>query len=52
MEPLNLVTADDPVTVARCAEEHCVLDTDGWRRLKRTAEREKVPTRLVNQAKL
>ena len=52
MEPLNLVTADDPVTVARHAKEHSMLDTDGWRKLRRTAKREKMLTRPVNQAKL
>ena len=52
MEPLNLVIADDPVTVACYAKENNMLDTEGWRRLKRMAEREKVLTRPVNQAKL
>ena len=52
MEPLNLVTADDPVTVARHAKEHNMLETDGRKRRKRTAERDKVLNRLVNQAKL
>ena len=52
MEPLSLVTADDPVTVATHAEENDMLDTNGWRRLKRIAKREKVLNRLANQAKL
>ena len=52
VEPLNLVMADDPATVAKCAKEHGMLDTEGWRRLKRPAKREKALTRLVNQAKL
>ena len=34
MEVLNLVAADDPVTVARHAEEHDMLDTNGWKRLR------------------
>ena len=51
-EPLNVVTADDPVTVALCAKENRMLDTDGWKNLRRTARREKALTRLVNQAKL
>ena len=44
--------ADNPVTVARCAKENDILDTEGWRKLKRMAKREKMLTRLVNQAKL
>ena len=52
MEPLNLMTADDPVTMASCAKENNMLDTEGWRKLKRTAKRKKMLTRLVNQAKL
>ena len=52
MEPLNLMTADNPVTVASHEKENNMLDTEGWRRLKRMAEREKALTRLVNQAKL
>ena len=52
MEPLNLVTADDPVTVARHAKEHSMLDTDGWSGLKRMAKQEKVSDGLVNQVKL
>ena len=51
-EPLNAMTADDPVTAAQCAEENKMLDTDGWKNLRRTAKREKVLTRPVNQAKL
>ena len=52
MEPLNLMAADDPVTAASCAKENSMLETEGWRKLKRTAKREKALTRLANQAKL
>ena len=52
MEPLNLVTGDDPVTIAKHAKEHNMLDTNGWKRLKRTAKKDKVLNRLVNQTSL
>ena len=40
-EPLNLVIADDPITVAQYAKDNNLLDTPGWKRLKRIASREK-----------
>ena len=46
------MTADDPVTAAQHAKENGMLNTDGWKNLRRTAKREKVLTRSVNQAKL
>ena len=51
-EPLNILVADNPVTAAQRAKENKMLDTDGWKNLRRTARREKVLTRPVNQAKL
>ena len=49
---MNIIIADNPVTVAKCAKEHGLLDTDGCKQLKRTAKRERAPERLVKQAKL
>ena len=51
-EPLNLIIADDPLTVAQYAKDNNLLDTPGWKRLKRIASREKKLSRLINQAKL
>jgi len=51
-EPLDAIIADDPVTCAIYAKENGLLDTPGWKKLKRIAKREKVFTRMVNQAKL
>ena len=51
-EPLKLIAADDPVTCAIYAKEHGLLDQPGWKQFKFIAKREKVFTRMVNQAKL
>ena len=51
-EPLSVIIKDDPVTCAMYAKRNGLLDTPGWKRLKRLARREKVITRLANQAKL
>jgi hypothetical protein len=51
-EPLALVIADDPVTLAAYAKEHKMLDIDGWKRLKPIARRAKKMERLIKQARL
>lgn len=51
-EPLGTIAADDPVSCAIYAREHDLLDTDGWKRFRRDARREKKFKRMVNQAKL
>ena len=51
-EPLTVIAADDPVTCALYAKENNLLDQPGWKRFKQIAKREKVLTRIVNQAKL
>ena len=51
-EPLTAFAADSPVVCAVYAKEHGLLDTDGWKRFKRIAKREKKMLRMVNQAKL
>ena len=50
--PLRIVAADSPVVCAQYAKENNLLDTPGWKRFKRLARREKMFTRMVNQAKL
>ncbi len=51
-EPLSVIAADDPVTCAIYAREHGLLDTPGWKRFKKIANREKKLLRMANQAKL
>ena len=51
-EPLSVIAADDPVTCAIYAKENDLLHLDGWKRLKRIANRQKKLLRMVNQAKL
>ena len=50
-EPLSIVMADDPVTLAAYAKEHDLLDTPGWKRCKRLARRAKVLQRMLNQSR-
>ena len=51
-EPLKIIAADDPVTCAIYAKENNLLETEGWKRFKGIAKRQKKFTRMVNQAKL
>lgn len=50
-EPLAMVMKDDPVTLAAYAKEHDLLDTPGWKRLRRIAKRDKVLRRMLNQVR-
>ena len=40
-EPLSTIANDDPLTVARYAQEHDLLNIPGWKRLKGTIQRTK-----------
>jgi hypothetical protein len=51
-EAFELIAKDDPVTAARYAEEQGLLDTPGWKRLKRIASRKKMFQRMDNQTNL
>ena len=51
-EPLSILAADDPVACALYARDNGLLNTEGWKRFKRIAKREKLLNRLVKQAKL
>ena len=51
-EPLSKVAKDAPVECALYAQENNLLDTPGWKRFKRMANRQKKLLRMVNQAKL
>ena len=50
-EPINIVGKDDPVTLAKYAKEHDLLDTPGWKFLRRIARRAKVLKRMLKQAR-
>ena len=50
--PLTIAIEDDPVTCAIYAKENGLLDTPGWKRLKKLARRQKRFDRIVKQAKL
>ena len=47
-EPLTLISKDDPITCAVYAKKHDLLDTTGWKHLKRYA---KTSNRLIRAAK-
>ena len=51
-EPLGIIGADAPVVCAIYAKDNGLLDTPGWKRFKRLANRAKKMLRMVNQAKL
>jgi hypothetical protein len=42
-EPLSVIAANDPVTCAIYAKEHDLLDTEGWKHFRNTAEGETFP---------
>ena len=50
-EPLNLILADDPATVAAYAKENNLLDTPGWKKCKKFAKRAKVLQRMINASR-
>ena len=49
---MNTIFRDDPVTLSMYARKHNLLSTDGWRRCKRYAGRQKVLARMANQVRL
>ena len=51
-EPLSEMIADDAVTVAKYAKKKDILDTKGWKKLRRLANRTIKLDRLIKQAKL
>eukprot|EP00531_Pseudo-nitzschia_arenysensis_P008891 CAMPEP_0116125882 /NCGR_PEP_ID=MMETSP0329-20121206/6042_1 /TAXON_ID=697910 /ORGANISM="Pseudo-nitzschia arenysensis, Strain B593" /LENGTH=1908 /DNA_ID=CAMNT_0003619941 /DNA_START=154 /DNA_END=5877 /DNA_ORIENTATION=+ len=51
-EPLKWMIKEDPIPMAQYALDNGLLDTDGWRSLKRIANRRKLFQRLVNQVRL
>ena len=51
-EPLSVIAMDNPVVCALYARDHGLLDTPGWKRFKKIANRHKKLICQVNQAKL
>ena len=47
-EPLTLISKDDPITCAVYAKKHDLLDTTGWKHLKRYAKKTKDSSELSN----
>ena len=50
-EPLGEMIACDPATMAAYAKEHDLLETPGWKKLKKFARRDKVLKRMLNASK-
>ena len=51
-EPLTLISKDDPITFAVYAKKHDLLDTTGWKHLKRYAKTSKRLIRAVKQSRI
>ena len=51
-EALSWMIRENPIPMAEYARDNNLLDTEGWRQLRRIAKREKLLDRLVKQAKL
>ena len=51
-EPLTLISKDDPITCAVYAKKHVLLDTTGWKHLKRYAKTSKRLIRAVKQSRI
>ncbi|MGH7974438.1 MAG: hypothetical protein ACREBR_02835, partial [bacterium] len=51
-EPLNVIHTTDPVTLAKYAKEHNLLEKEGWRRYKIMCRNEKRYVRMLRQASL
>ena len=51
-EPLTLISKDDPITCAVYAKKHDLLDTTGWKHLKRNAKTSKRLSRAVKQSRI
>ena len=51
-EPLTLISKDDPLTCAVYAKKHDLLDTTGWKHLKRYAKTSKKLIRAVKQSRI
>ena len=50
-EGLTSIFKTDPITVAKYAKEHNLLDFDGWKHCRKIARRTKVLQRMINNSK-
>ena len=51
-EPLTLISKEDPITCAVYAKKHDLLDTTGWKHLKKYAKTSKRLIRAVKQSRI
>ena len=51
-EPLTLISKEDPITCAVYAKKHDLLDTTGWKHLKRYVKTSKRLIRAVKQSRI
>ena len=51
-EPLSDLAADDPATCATHDKENSLLHTEGWKRFRNLAKKDKILTRAVMQSKI
>ena len=51
-EHLTLISKDDPISCAVYAKKHDLLDTTGWKHLKRYAKSSKRLIRAVKQSRI
>ena len=51
-KPLTLISKDDPISCAVYAKKHDLLDTTGWKHLKRYAKTSKRLIRAVKQSRI
>ena len=51
-EPLTLISKNDPITCAVYAKKHDLLDTTGWKHIKRYAKTSKRLIRAVKQSRI
>ena len=51
-EPLDILIKDDPISVAKYAQDNDLLDTPGWKRLKQLSIKQDRITLLINQDNL
>ena len=51
-EPLTLISKDDQITCAVYAKKHDLLETTGWKHLKRYAKTSKRLIRTVKQSRI
>ena len=47
LEPLTWIGAQDPITVAKYAKDHKLLDEAGWKRYKRFVDKDMKFIRMV-----